>query len=142
MYLTKEKVNNIAQQLKSTVEDQALAFGILEEALSLEDNICQVLWLMRFKTMKVYNENTHDALSGLLIKMKDLELINFGDLNPIDHKLKGVHKQTYSSILKHGNSKSKKVILDLLKERVTSVYDAITGLEAKVIFEYDGQEYT
>ena len=85
MYLTKEKVNNIAEQLKSTIEDQTLALGILEEALSLEDNICQVLWVMRFKAMKVYNEKTHDALSSLLVKMRDLQLINFGGLNLITH---------------------------------------------------------
>lgn len=141
MYLTKEKVNNIAEQLKSTIEDQTLALGILEEALSLEDNICQVLWVMRFKAMKVYNEKTHDALSSLLVKMRDLQLINFGDLNPIHEKLKGIHVQTYSSILKRGNSKSKKVILDLLKEYVGNIYDPIIGLKAKVTFEYDGEEY-
>ena len=47
----------------------------------------------------------------------------------------------YSKILKKGSQKSKKVVLDSMRETVKRVYKDVTGLKTNIEFEYGGIKY-
>ncbi len=149
MFITEEKLNNISEQLNGTPEDKMLAIDLLAVLISDEDmklrsdNLCQVLWILRFECKIVlgaedspWNKSIHKLLDALKLNMHKRDNHN------ARARFNAITSMKYRDVLSWGSPKGKAIVLKSFARKLQDVYAAVPKLKTKITFEYDGVEYT
>lgn len=150
MFITEEKLKNISDQLNGTPEDKMLAIDLLAALVSDEnmrlrsDNLCQVLWILRFECKLIFgaedspwNKSIHKLLDTLKLNIQ-----HNGDKDHARKRFKAITSMKYRDVLNWGSPKGKAVVLKSFARKLQDVYAAVPKLKTKITFEYDGVEYT
>ena len=146
MFITEEKLHNISEQLSGTPEDKMLAINLLTVLISDEDmtlrsdNLCQVLWILRFKCKIIFGAED-SPWNQSIHKLLDALKLNRGP----DHaraRFKFITSMKYRDVLNWGSPKGKAVVLKFFARKLKDVYASVPKLKTKITFEYDGIEYT
>lgn len=149
MFITEEKLKTISEQLNGTPEDKMLAIELLAALVSDKDmglradNLCQVLWILRFECKLLFGSNDdspwHQSIHALLNALKLNSVMKNKNARV---RFNAISKMKYRDVLSWGSPKGKAIVLKFFAYKLQDVYASIPKLKTKITFEYDGVEYT
>lgn len=149
MFITEKKLKSISEQLSGTPEDKMLAINLLTALISDEDmtlrsdNLCQVLWILRFECKLLFGSDDDTPWHKSIHALMDALKMATGDLKSRHARVrfKAITNMKYRDVLYWGSPKGKAVVLKFFAYKLEDVYSTVPKLKTKITFEYDGIEY-
>ena len=148
MFITEEKLKSISEQLNGSGEDKMLAVELLTALISDQDmklrsdNLCQVLWILRFESKFLFGADDDTPWHQSIHKL--LDALKLNSVNKDKHarvRFNAITSMKYRDVLNWGSPRGKAVVLKLFAYKLEDIYSSIPKLKTKITFEYDGVEY-